>query len=166
MKSVAAATIRAALADAGLEHQEGEPGCFVVVLPGETKQQTTCQLVVGDHSVVVTAFVVRHADENQVGVYRWLLERNLRTYGVSFALDRLGDVYLIGRIPLQAVTDAEIDRVLGSVLEYADSSFNTLLELGFSTAIRQEWAWRIARGEPTDNLAAFAHLAAPADPEG
>jgi hypothetical protein len=52
-----------------------------------------------------------------------------------------------------------VDRLLGSVLEAADSSFNTILELGFSSAIRKEWAWRISRGEPTWNLQAFRHLA-------
>jgi hypothetical protein len=57
------------------------------------------------------------------------------------------------------VTADEIDRVLGAVLDYADSSFNTILELGFATAIRKEWDWRMSRGEPTGNLEAFRHLA-------
>jgi hypothetical protein len=52
---------------------------------------------------------------------------------------------------------------LGSVLEYADGSFNTILELGFASAIRREWEWRISRGESTANLEAFKHLALPAD---
>ena len=30
--------------------------------------------------------------------------------------------------------------------------------LGFAGAIRREWAWRVSRGEPLQNLAAFAHL--------
>ncbi len=38
---------------------------------------------------------------------------------------------------------------------YADESFNTILELGFSSAIRKEWEWRISRGESTRNLEAF-----------
>ena len=50
---------------------------------------------------------------------------------------------------------------MGSVLEYADGSFNTILELGFASAIRREWQWRVSRGESTANLAAFAHLADP-----
>ena len=38
-----------------------------------------------------------------------------------------------GRVALQSVTPAEVDRLLGAVLEYADSSFNTILELGFAS---------------------------------
>jgi hypothetical protein len=32
------------------------------------------------------------------------------------------------------------------------------LELGFSNAIRREWAWRVERGESLANLKAFEHL--------
>jgi hypothetical protein len=45
--------------------------------------------------------------------------------------------------------------VLGSVLEYADGTFDQILQLGFGTAIRKEWAWREKNGESMANLAAF-----------
>ena len=157
----AAATLRAALAALDLEVEETAANSFVVVLPGERKQKTTASLVVGEHALTVQAFVARHVDENAEAVYRWLLERNLRTYAVSFAVDHLGDIYLTGRLPLASVTPDEVDRLLGSVLEYADGSFNTILELGFGSSITREWAWRISRGESTANLEAFRHLAPP-----
>jgi hypothetical protein len=59
---------------------------------------------------------------------------------------------------LAAVNEVELDRLLGSVMQYADSSFNPLLELGFANAIRREWAWRVNRGESLANLDAFQHL--------
>ena len=151
--------LRQVLVTEEIEHEEPTPGTLVVTLPGERKLTTTVSLVVGAHSLSVNAFVVRRPDENHEAVYRWMLERNTRLYAVAFALDHLGDVYLSGRLPLDAVTPDEVDRLLGTVLEAADSSFNTLLELGFSSAIRKEWEWRLSRGEPTRNLAAFTHLA-------
>jgi hypothetical protein len=147
------------LTTSGLEWEMTPPATVVATLPGERKLRTTVALVVGTQSVAVDAFVARHPDENDAGVHRWLLERNRRLYGVSFAIDHLGDIYLTGHIPLHAVTPEEVDRVLGCVLEYADSSFNTILELGFAGAIRREWEWRTSRGESTANLAPFAHLA-------
>jgi hypothetical protein len=156
-QEAAAEVLRAAVAD--LEHEEPTPGTLVVQLPGEKKLKTTVSLVVGAHSLSINAFVVRHPDENHEAVYRWLLERNARLYAVAFAVDHLGDVYLAGRLPLHAVTPDEVDRLLGAVLEASDSSFNTILELGFAASIRKEWAWRISRGEPTWNLQAFRHLA-------
>jgi hypothetical protein len=157
----AASVLRAALAEHELDVEETSPGSFVVVLPGERKQKTTCSMVVGEHALTVQAFVARHVDENAEVVYRWLLERNLRMYAVAFAVDPLGDIYLTGRLPLSSVTPDEVDRLLGAVLEYADSSFNTILELGFGSSITREWEWRLSRGEPTTNLEAFRHLAPP-----
>ena len=153
-----AQVIEAALKDAELEWESPAPGNYVVKLPGTRKLSTTVSLLVGRHSLSLNAFVIRHPDENEPGVHRWLLERNLRLYGVSYAVDQLGDVYVTGKLPLSAVTPDEIDRILGQVLEAADGSFNTLLELGFASAIRKEYEWRTARGESTRNLDAFMHL--------
>lgn len=153
-----AAVVRAYLRDSGQPWDEPAPGEFAVELPGERKLKTSCGLAVRDHSLVVNAFVARRPDENHEGVYRWLLERNARLSGIAFAVDHAGDVYLVGRLPLHAVTADEVDRLLGIVLGTADSSFNTILELGFASSIRREWEWRLARGESTRNLAAFEHL--------
>ncbi|MBX7549575.1 YbjN domain-containing protein [Streptomyces sp. tea 10] len=153
-----AQVLEGVLEDAELEWESPEPGNYVVKLPGTRKLSTTVSFLVGRHSLSLNAFVVRHPDENEAGVHRWLLERNLKLYGVSYAVDRLGDVYVTARLPLASVTPDEIDRLLGQVLEAADGAFNTLLELGFASSIRKEYAWRVSRGEPTRNLDAFRHL--------
>jgi len=158
MSSDPRAVIAGVLESSGLEHTEHRPGVFEVTLPGERKLQTSCRLEVGTHSLGVHAFVARKPDENHRVVYRWLLERNLKMFGVAFAVDHEGDIYLDGRLPLHAVTPDEVDRVLGAVMTYADESFNTILELGFATSIRKEWEWRESRGESTRNLEAFRHL--------
>jgi hypothetical protein len=147
--------IEQVLRDSGLEPLRHGSSVVEVVLPGERKQQTTCRFEVGDHALSVHAFVARNPDENHETVYRWLLERNLKMYAVSFAVDSAGDIYLDGRLPLHAITAEEVDRLLGAVLTYADESFNTILELGFATSIRREWNWRRSRGESTRNLDAF-----------
>ncbi|MET0758520.1 MAG: YbjN domain-containing protein [Mycobacterium sp.] len=135
----------------------GLPG-LVVELPGERRLKTNTILTIGEHSVRIEAFVCRKPDENHEGVYRFLLKRNRRLYGVAYTLDNVGDIYLVGRMSLSSVTADEIDRVLGQVLEAVDSDFNTLLELGFRSSIQKEWAWRVSRGESLKNLRAFEHL--------
>jgi len=154
----AAQVIEGVLKDAELEWESPAPGNYVVQLPGTRKLRTTVSLLVGRHSLSVNTFVIHHPAQTDTGVHRWLLERNLKLYGVSYAVDQLGDIYVAGKLPLSAVTVDEIDRLLGQVLEAADGSFNTLLELGFASAIRKEYAWRVARGESTRNLDAFTHL--------
>ena len=150
-----AEVVRAYLAEQDFEWDEIGEGVFNVVLPGERKLQTPVRLEVGPHAFAVHAFVCRRPDENHERVYRWLLEKNLKLYAVAFAVDHLGDIYLDARLPLQAITPDELDRLLGSVLTYADESFNTILELGFASSIRKEWEWRVSRGESTKNLEAF-----------
>ncbi len=155
--------IEETLDEHGLEYSHhpgshgGLPG-LVVALPGERKLKTNTILSIGEHSVRVEAFVCRKPEENHEGVYRFLLKRNRRLYGVAYTLDNVGDIYLVGRMSLDAVTPDEIDRVLGQVLEAVDSDFNTLLELGFRSSIQKEWAWRVSRGESLKNLKAFEHL--------
>jgi hypothetical protein len=150
-------TIKTFLKSEGLDF-EVQGNSFLITLKGEKKLQTHCALVVGDHSLSINAFVIRKPDENEAAVHHWCMSKNATMYGVAFAINSLGDIYLVGRLPLDAVNDQELDRILGAVLEYSDSSFNPLLELGFANAIRREWAWRLTRGESLANLEAFKHL--------
>ncbi len=157
--------ITATLDERGIAYEPLPTGGYVVTLPGERKQKTLCNLIPGEHALRVEAFVMRHPDENREGLYEFLLQRNARMYGVAFSIDQAGDVYLVGRVALHSVTPDEIDRLLGAVLEYADGTFNAMLEIGFASAIRREWAWRVKNGESLANLGAFAHWAGDATAE-
>jgi hypothetical protein len=157
----AAKVVEAALTAAGVPFECPRPGAFLVKLEGQHKLATMTWLIVGTHSLNIEAFFCRQPDENHARFYRFLLERNGRMYGVHFALDPVGDVYLAGRLPLTAVTADEIDRLLGCVLSYSDDNFDSALEIGFGTSIRKEWEWRAKRGESLENLRAFARFAGP-----
>lgn len=161
--------IRATLEEREISFDEVGESAFVVRLAGTRRLVTAVRLVVGDQSLLVEAFFVRRPDENAAEFYRFLLERNGRMYGVHFAIDSKGDVYLIGRLPLLAVTPDEIDRLLGCVLTYADETFDAALEIGFAESIRREWDWRTSRNGPSavgENLHAFARFADPEAPGG
>ena len=146
-------------ADRELDCERAGDGHWVVALPGTHKLKTACNLIVGEHALRIEAFVMRRPDEKAEELWAWLLRRNARMYGVAFSIDQAGDVYLTGRVSLNALDEDELDRLLGAVLTYADESFDTMLEIGFGESIRREWAWRVKRGESLANLQAFAHLA-------
>ncbi|WP_275295766.1 YbjN domain-containing protein [Amycolatopsis sp. La24] len=156
------ATIKSTLDSSGLNYDRRGEGRYFVTLPGTKKLQTNCWLVDGDHAFSVEAFVCRRPDERHEDVYRFLLQRNARLYGVHYTVDSLGDIYLVGRFGKETVTESELDKILGQVLEAADGDFNILLEIGFATSIKREWDWRVSRGESLANLQAFKHLAEPA----
>ncbi len=159
MREAAEAAVQRWGSETGVEVVPGaRRGEFVVELPGEAKLRTGVSLLVTDHALSLSAFVMRRPDENHEAFYRWMLQRNTRLPGIAFALDQLGDVYLTGRIPLAGVNVDTLDDLLGAVLTASDGSFNELLALGFLTSMRREWAWRVDRGESTRNLQAFRHL--------
>jgi hypothetical protein len=153
-----AEALRDALAGLGVSYESPEPGSYLVKLPGQHKLQTMAWLIAGTHSLQVEAFFCRQPDENHAEFYRFLLEHNAQMYGIHFALDPVGDVYLVGRLPLDSISPAEVDRLLGCLLSYADETFDQALMLGFASAIRKEYAWRVKRGESLANLQAFGRL--------
>ena len=156
------AVIRTTLEEREIPFDQVGESAFVVRLMGTHRLMTAVRLVVGDQSLLIEAFFVRRPDENAQEFYRFLLERNGHMYGVHFAIDAKGDVYLMGRLPLLAVTPDEIDRLLGCVLTYADETFDAALQIGFAGSIRREWEWRASRNESVENLRAFARFADPA----
>jgi len=152
-------SLRQFLDETGIEWELGRrTGEFIVTLPGDKKLTTVCSVVVGEVSLSISAFVVRNPDENHAGVYAHLLRRNLRLPGLAYAIDKSGDVFVTGRLPLQGVSAAYLDQIFGVVLDASDGAFNELLAMGFLGSMKREWAWRTSRGESTRNLDAFRHL--------
>ena len=142
--------ITSALDELELAYERTAAGSFLVTLIGEHRLQTMTWLVVGDHSLRVEAFFMRKPEENEAETYRFLLQRNARTYGVGFSCDVLGDIFLTGHVPLAAVSAEEVDRLLGCVLSYSDGTFDAAVRLGFGGSIDRERAYRAklaAQGE-------------------
>lgn len=169
----AAQTVEAWLAElAGLEPVPGahgkpvavqvepgsRPGETVVQLPGNTRLHVPISVLTGTRSVEVSAFVCRKPEENSEAVFRWLLQRNARMRLIAFALDPLGDIYVQGQLPVESLTAAAFDDLLGEALDVADRSFNEIIALGFASSVRAEYAWRVSRGLSTRNLDAFRHV--------
>jgi hypothetical protein len=153
------------LAERELTYTSPGAGRYFVTLPGTKKLQTNVWLRVNPHALVIEAFVCRRPDEAFEDVYRFMLRRNAKLYGVAYTIDQLGDIYLVGRVAHESVTPQELDRLLGQVLEAADGDFNTLLEIGFASSIQREYEWRVSRGESLANLKAFEHMLTPSTPE-
>ena len=103
-----------------LNYEQKDENTYLITLPGETKQQTHCALIIGDHSLSINAFVIRKPDENKEKVYEYLLKKNASMYSIAFAINEFVDIFLLGRLTLPAVNVKEIDRILVAVLQYAD----------------------------------------------
>lgn len=153
--------IAAALLDLGVDVTRPQDDALLLTLPGERRHRTLVWLLVGAHHLLVESFVCRRPDENTEGVYRYLLQRNAQLRSVAYAVDADGDIHLVGRLGRATLTADELNTVLGVVLAASDADFNPILERGFASAIRREWAWRMSTGQSVANLVHFRHLLEP-----
>ncbi|MPZ72681.1 MAG: YbjN domain-containing protein [Nitriliruptorales bacterium] len=119
----------------------GEDG-WLTVLHGERKRAIPVYLGLGDHTLVIESFFMAAPDERHDEVYRYLLQRNLRTYTLRFAVYDSGDLMLVGVLPRHAVTSHELDRTLGQLLTVADETYWPAIRLGFTSYIEREQTWR------------------------
>ena len=102
--------------------------------------------IVGD-SITFEAFFMRRPQENLDRFYELLLRRNLRSYGIHFALDADGDVYLVGQRAIAGLTEEELDRIVGAILLEADGLFDAAIEVGFASYLERDRAWRARANE-------------------
>ena len=64
-------------------------------------------------------------------LYRFLLQRNHSLYGARFSIGPDGDVYLTGRVALEHLTTAELDRIIGVLYELVEAWFQPVLHLAY-----------------------------------
>lgn len=148
-------------AKCGADTEQVAENTLLMSVAGTQRHRIAIVVTVGAHYLRLQSFVARKPEEQHELVYRWLLEQNTRLLGVAFGLDSFGDIYLSAGLPVEATTLEALDLLVGIIVSTSDASFNTLLELGFRSAIEREWQWRTSRGLNADNLAAFEHLRPP-----
>jgi hypothetical protein len=147
VRAAALAAVSAFLADTDVDAQELGDGRWFVRVAGERKLGIGVHLAVGDRTLRVESFFMRAPEERQDQLYRYLLLRQATSYLLRFTLDEAGDLFLIGQVPLRAVTPEEVDRIVGTVLDVADASYLPAVEVGFASSIAAEKAWRARLGE-------------------
>lgn len=140
------------LQEADLPCDDVGEGRFMTLLAGERKRTIGLLLEVGERTLSVRSQLVAQLDEGHRDVFELLLRRNERAKFVHFALDASGQVVLVGRVPLHAVTTELLGELLGDVLEMADSAFNEVLRRGFAGYLAHEQGWRRDVGLPPNPI--------------
>lgn len=116
----------------------GEPGDgneprWYVRLRGEEKEHITIWLTLGQRTLRYEAYVLPAPQENVAQVYEQALRRNDRLVGAHFAIGVEDAVFLRGELPLSALNEAELDRIIGSLYQYVESAFPALIRLAFAS---------------------------------
>ena len=140
-------TVQQFLEHAGIAHKRIDDTHWVAQLAGERKLAIPLAISITGGRVGFESFFMRRPQENEDRFYELLLRRNARTYGVHFALDAIGDVYLVGACPTAGLDEDELDRIVGSILVEADGMFNAAIEVGFATYLEADRRWRATATE-------------------
>lgn len=112
-------------------------GRWGVRMRQQAREATTVWFDVGDHTVRFEAYLLpkpsSHADE----VYRHCLIRNDRAWPATIAIDRRGDLNIVGRIPLAAFDDEHLEQALAAAYEVVELSFRRLIEIGYAPRLAE-----------------------------
>lgn len=106
---------------------------WYVRLKGEEKTTTTVWLTLGQRTLHYESYFMPAPEENAEALYEFLLRVNVRLYGMRFAIGAEDAVYLLGRMPLSAVDEDELDRIVGSVYAYSEQYFRPAMRIGFAS---------------------------------
>lgn len=98
----------------------------------EVRDMTTVWFEVGQRTVMIEAYVLPKPPQQADEVYRQALTRNAGTRRMAFALDRLGDLVIVGKIPLDHLSEEELELAVGEVYDLVEVAFPGLVRAAFA----------------------------------
>lgn len=115
----------------------GEPGeperRWYVRLAGEEKDHITIWFTLGQRTLRYEVYVLPMPPENAAAVFELALRQNDKLVGAHFAIGVEDALFLRGELPLSWLSEAELDRIIGSLYRYTERSFPALVRLAFAS---------------------------------
>lgn len=109
---------------------------WYVRMRGEEKAVTTVWLTLRDITLAYETYFMPAPEERQRECFEYLLRVNARLYGMRFAIGAEDAVYLCGQMPVHALDDDELDRILGSAYLYSEEHFRPAMRIGYGSRFR------------------------------
>jgi Putative bacterial sensory transduction regulator len=116
-----------------VDRGDGDEERWYVRLRGEEKEHITVWLTLGQRTLRYEAYVMPAPQENVAAVYEMALRRNEKLIGAHFAIGVEDALFLRGELPVGAVCESEVDRIVGSLYAYVEQCFPALIRLGFAS---------------------------------
>jgi hypothetical protein len=109
---------------------------WFVRLLGEEKDYTTVWFTLGQRTLQFETYVMPAPEENHAAFYEHLLRRNRTCNGMAFCIGDEDALFLRGQLPVRAVDDGELDRILGSIFAYVEQFFRPAMRIGYASRFR------------------------------
>jgi hypothetical protein len=118
---------------AAIDRDESAERRWFVRLRGEQKDTFTIWFTLRQRTLHYETYVMPAPEENFEQFYEHLLRRNLKLFGAAFAIGPENAVFLVGQLPIDAIDEGELDRILGSLFAYVEQFFRPALHIGFAS---------------------------------
>lgn len=105
-------------------------------LRGEEKGTFAIWWTLRQRTLHFETYVLPAPEENHAAVYELVLRRNAKIFGAAFSIGDEDAVYLAGRLPIDQVSEQELDRVLGTLWEWVERTFRPAMRLAFASRFR------------------------------
>jgi hypothetical protein len=104
---------------------------WYVRLGGEQKEFTTVWLTIGQRTLRYETYVLPWPPQMVLEIFELVLRRNEHLVGCHYSIGIEDAVFLRGEIASTGVTEAELDRVIGTLFAEIERTFSTLVRMAF-----------------------------------
>lgn len=106
---------------------------WLVRMQGIEKEFTTVWLTLGQRTLRYETYVMPAPEENAEALWENLLRRNEKLVGAHFSIGVEDAVFLRGELPIGAVNEDEVDRVIGTLWSTVETVFPSIIRIGFAS---------------------------------
>ena len=115
---------------------DGENRRWYIRMKGEEKTTTTVWLTLRQRTLHYETYFMPAPEENVAHCYEYLLRANLGLFAMRFAIGVEDAIYLVGQMPLVAVDDDELDRIIGASWAYSERYFRPAMAIGYASVFK------------------------------
>ena len=106
---------------------------WYVRMKGDEKGFTTVWLTLRQRTLHYETYFMPAPEENIEACYEYLLRLNTKLFAMRFAIGLEDAVYLVGQMPLSALDEDELDRIIGSAYAYSEQYFRPAMRIGYAS---------------------------------
>ncbi len=111
---------------------------WYVRMKGEEKTTTTVWLTLRQRTLHFETYFMPAPEENVAACYEYLLRANFGLFAMRFAIGPEDAIYLVGQMPLVAIDDDEIDRIIGASWAYSERYFRPAMSIGYASVFKPQ----------------------------
>ena len=113
--------------------RDAEIDRWYVRMLGEEKATITIWLTLRERTLHFETYFMPAPEEQVEACWEFLLRVNPKLFAWRFAIGPEDAVYLLGQLPVGAVDNDELDRIVGSGYAYTEQYFASAMRIGYAS---------------------------------